>query len=295
MTRPMTNPLRVSLIAITVALLITTFLQGTMQGRILVARLIAPSLDSVELLGMQTVRRAAPAPMIERARTDLTVLPRPEGAARRYAPQPGQGDGFRTRSGLRWWGAAPERADAMPAVLLLHAEGQDGRSMIDMWHEVAMTEGLILIAPDLVVARDGVRPYDARIAAEALAQARDIYRIDGARVALFGHGAGAAAAQLWANRIDGPWRAVAAHGATVPTDLPQPVERGAPLRLYLGGAHPGEPMGRALARMTALARAGHAVELIRMRGHDDWFYDVGERVAADAWPWLAARMDEDER
>jgi predicted esterase len=178
----------------------------------------------------------------------------------------------------------------MPAIVLLHDEGFDGRSMIDMWHEVAMAEGLVLIAPDMIVPDGAAEPYDPRIAIKALAEAREIYDIDETRVALFGHGAGAEAAQIWANRIAGPWRAVAAHGATLPVDRPQPVRAGVPLRLYLGSDHPTEPMGRALARATAMARAGHAVELIRMRGHDDWFYDTGERVAADAWPWLSDRL-----
>jgi dienelactone hydrolase len=291
-TTSMTVPLRLALVTITLALLLTSLVRGTPQGRMLTAALLGPDLRGVELLGLTVQERRPPATMTERVRADLSAPGASDGAPRLHVPDPDQGVRFVTDTGLRWWGAAPEGAGPWPVVILLHDDGRDGRAMVDMWHEVAMREGLVLVAPDFTGARqEGAEgPYDARIAVEALAQAREIFAVDEGRVGLFGAGAGAAAVQIWANRIDGPWDAVAAHGATVPVEEVQPVARGVPVRLYLGDAHPGEPVGQALARGTAMARAGHPFELIRMRGHDDWFYGVGERVAEDAWRWMSDQL-----
>src|SRR5271169_2836582 len=35
-----------------------------------------------------------------------------------------------------------------PLLLLLHGSGQDGKSLIDVWEELARREGIILVAPD---------------------------------------------------------------------------------------------------------------------------------------------------
>jgi predicted esterase len=286
----MTIPLRLALVAITLALTLATFVRGTPEGRMLTASLLGPDLRDVQLLGLSAQERHPPALMTERVRSDLTAPA--TGAERLYVPEADQGERFVTSSGLRWWGAAPERSGPMPAVILLHGAGKDGLSLVDMWHETAMAQGFVVIAPDMSPAPppDAVGPYDARIAVEVLEHARAVFDIDPDRIALFGDGRGAVAAQVWANRIDGPWRAVAAHGATVDPQTPQPVGRGVPVRLYLGSEHPAEPVGSALVSGTAMARAGHAFELIRMRGHDDWFYGVGERVAEDAWLWLSDRL-----
>ncbi|TFL18800.1 dienelactone hydrolase family protein [Jannaschia formosa] len=276
----MSLPLRLALIAITFALLIMSLGRGTPQGRMLMAQLLAPALTEIQPLLLTHDAPPAPARLVERVRSDLTA-PWPDAG-------PGQATSYVTMGGLRWWGIGPETGDPAPAILLLHDSGQDGRAMIDMWHGIAARQGVVLIAPDFPA--DGTAPYDARIAAETLAHAGQVFRLDAERVGLFGHGRGAETAQLWANSIAGPWDAVVAHAGIVGTDAPRPVGEGVPVRHYLGSDDPARPVAQALASATAMARAGHPYDLIRLRGHDNDLAANGPRIAEDAWVWLETRL-----
>ena len=164
--------LRLALIAITFALLITSLGRGTPQGRMLMAQMLAPAVIHIQPMVLAHEPRPSPARLIERVRSDLTA-PWPDAA-------PGEATSHVTMGGLRWWATGPDVGETVPAILLLHGAGQDGRAMIDMWHEIATREGLVLIAPDFPA--DGLAPYDARIGIEALAQAEQILRVDPARV-----------------------------------------------------------------------------------------------------------------
>ena len=233
---------------------------------------------------------ATPAPLTELTRSHLTE--RHADIDPDWAPDPAQGTRRVTPRGHAWWGAGPTEGAPRPVVLLLHGAGRDGRSLIDMWHETAEAQGLILVAPDY-----GDRPespeglYDPAVALDALAHAATLHPVDGDRIVVFGHSRGGIAAQLWANRVAGPWRAVAVHAGTLPADLPRPVADGVPVRHYLGSADATFPFleGRASAR--AMAAAGHPFELVRLEGHSHWLYATGEAIAADAWTWLAARIE----
>ncbi|PWJ22373.1 dienelactone hydrolase family protein [Jannaschia seohaensis] len=282
----MSTPLRLALIAITFALLLMSLGRGTAQGRMLMASFLAPTLSDIQPLVMTEGVRPAPARLIERVRADLTSPDAPAPAAPEVRDA---GTSHVTLVGLRWWGSGPQQGDPLPAILLVHDADQDGRDMIAIWHGLAEREGLVLIAPDFQVPEDGA-PYDARRAVEAVAQAMQLYAVDETRIAVFGHGRGAETAQIWANRFAGPWRAVAAHAGIVDFDAPRLVGDGVPVRHYLGADDTERPLAQALASATAMARAGHPYEFIRLRGHDNDLTVHGARIAEDAWRWMEGKM-----
>lgn len=232
--------------------------------------------------------KVEPGAFRETSRTDLTSYT----SSNRYSPDPAQGTRYRTDSGIVWWGAGPTDGPPRPVVILLHGAGRDGQSMIDMWHEVATVQNLILIAPnfDTVPGWDKGVP-DPGSALVALSQAATLYPVDHDRIVLFGHSRGAIAAQVWANRFDGPWRAVAVHAGTFAAEHAIPVDNGVPLRHYLGSVDHIFPFGPARDAGRALAASGHSFDLVRLEGHTHWFYERGEEISADAWDWLAAQID----
>lgn len=242
--------------------------------------------DAAQAATLARPATATPAPFTEITRSHLTE--RYADIDRNYAPDPWQGTRHVSPEGVVWWGAGPGSGARRPMVLLLHGAGRDGRSMVDMWHETAEKAGLVLVAPDYAALPESpLGLYDPAAALDALRHAATLYAVDPSRVYLFGHSRGGIAAQLWANRVAGPWRAVAVHAGTLPAELPRPVTDGVAVRHYLGSVDATFPFPAGRASAQAMAAAGHPFELVRLEGHTHWFYATGEEIAADAWAWMA--------
>lgn len=191
------------------------------------------------------------------------------------------------RGAYDWVSYAPNLpAGPRPLVLLFPGSNRPAMSMIDMWHETARREGVVLAAVDSQPERDAAVTQDAAFILDVLAAAQDRYDIDPDRIYLFGHSAGAKLAQVVVNRIEGPWRAAAVHAGTVPPQWLRPIENGAPVRHYLGSSDHifDVPTGRAVGQ--EMARMGHDHELIIIPGHTHWFYVAGPQIAQDAWDWF---------
>lgn len=180
-------------------------------------------------------------------------------------------------------GAGPRRS-----VLLLHGAQRTGLSMLDMWQAAADRDGVVLIAPDALGEgwSPDADPPDLLIAALNAAAGRT--SLAGNGVAMFGHSSGGMLAQLYANHVQGPWRAVATHGAALPVDaIKAPGVAAVPVRLYIGaGDHLFPPR---MTRLTAeaLAKAGHPTQMIGIAGHTHWYYALGPWLARDCLTWFA--------
>ncbi|MEM9794898.1 MAG: hypothetical protein AAF919_00300 [Pseudomonadota bacterium] len=235
-------------------------------------------------------RANPPLPAARFVETGTATLTRFEAGAE-YVPEPDQGTLHRGPGGLVWWGWGPTGDTRRPTVVLLHGPGRTGESMVDMWRETAERQGLVIVAPNLgnLPGWEFGRP-DPRAVAIALDAAAEIYPVDKGRVALFGHSRGAIAAQVLANQYSGPWKAVAVHGGTLPLNYVAPAARPLPIRHYLGSVDQSFPYATALESGAALADAGHPFELVRLHGHDHWFYEAGEDIAAHAWGWLETQI-----
>ena len=208
-----------------------------------------------------------------------------------YVPEPDQGVRHVTRAGTVWWGWGPSTDAPRPTVILLHGAGRSGESMVDMWREVAEREGLVIVAPDLAdVPGWGRAAVDPRVLVDALQDAAGRHPVDPSRVALFGHSRGGIAAQIVANRVAGPWRAVAVHAGTAPAIVMQPIEDGVPIRHFIGSHDRTFPYAEAVAAARGIAARGHPFDLVRMERRTHWLYDRGEEIAAEAWAWLADEL-----
>ncbi|PWJ22372.1 alpha/beta hydrolase family protein [Jannaschia seohaensis] len=280
----MPTPLRIALIAVTFSILVYALWHGPLGERL---PRPGPQLGNVALVTLDAPATARPARLTETSRADLTNYSTEDA----YAPDPTQGTRHRTETGVVWWGGGPEGGASRPAILLLHDAGQTGHSMVDMWHEVALAEGLVLVAPDFPDNADTPYIYDPRAAFEALAHAATLYPVDMERIAIFGHSRGGQAAQLWVNRLDGPWKAAAAHAGTLSPSVVQRVAEGVPIAHFLGSVDRVFPFAPARESAQILAQAGHPTDLIRLDGHNHWFYETGEAISAAAWRWMGPHLD----
>ena len=188
--------------------------------------------------------------------------------------------------GLEWHSLLPAGASPAPVVVLLHGANRTGLSMLDMWQRVGRSRDVVLIAPDAPGGSwAGTDLTAERIAAmlDSVAQRRPI---DRERIYLFGHSNGAVLAALLVNRGVGPWRAAALHGGIGSPDHYRRTAAAPPIRIYLGERdHIFSPESVRVAA-AALSEAGHDTELHLIPGHTHWFYEIGPRVAADAWTWF---------
>lgn len=185
----------------------------------------------------------------------------------------------------------PEGDGPRGAILLLHGAKRTGKSMLDMWRAAADRSGVALIAPDAL--GEGWSPKDdpPQFMIDALNAAARRTPLDPARLAMFGHSSGGLLAQLYANHLKGPWRAVATHGAAVNVRaLAAPAAAPTPIRLYNGAKD--HLFGPVQCRLTAdtLAAAGHPVELVQIADHTHWYYAIGPWLAGDCMDWFAARL-----
>lgn len=174
------------------------------------------------------------------------------------------------------------------AVTLLHGAGRSGLSMIPMWKETAERRNLLLVAPDSR-GRGWSAAEDApQLLAAALNEARARTALDPARLFLFGHSSGGELALHYANRLGGVWRAAATHGASIDPRSVEPARPAPPLRMYLGVSDQYFRVSQAESAAAALAKAGHPTELVEIRGHDHWYYEIGPHLSAETAAFFEA-------
>lgn len=185
--------------------------------------------------------------------------------------------------------AAQPGRSAAPVVFLLHGSGRNGLSMIDMWLPVARQKGVVLIAPDSPRKNWQAEDMDSAFISLALDAASELRPVDRERVYLFGHSFGAIYASALANSGQTIWKAVALHGGYASGLQTAPKADAPPLRIYLGTEDHLFSAAGAQETGQALAAAGHDVSLHLIPSHTHWFYEIGPRIAADAWSWFRSR------
>ncbi|MEP3348109.1 MAG: hypothetical protein ABJN34_17065 [Litoreibacter sp.] len=241
---------------------------------------------SVEVQPTQLIDPPQPQPFTE---IDGAALSVPHPGVATYSADTSLGrkhyfiDGIRPRSFIAYKGrSATENA---PAVILLHGAGRNGYSLVEMWKETADKEGLLLLG--LNAKFGGWKVNDAKAVLSLIPQAQKHYGIDTDNILLFGHSAGAIMSQVFANRINGPWRAAATHGGYAMPNSFIPIEGGVPIRAYLGSSD--QIFYPVAARETAqsMAQNGHPSELVLIPHHTHWFYKIGPSIAKDTWAWFA--------
>lgn len=255
------------------------------RTRLALAALMVLAALSAAAEGAFTETRLAYPRGVARPGPEVSYAERDVGAqVRRLA----HGGAQRTYHRYAGPGAAPGATGPRPVVVLLHGAQRSGLSMIDMWRATADREGLVLLAPDAAGAGWDPRADGPDFLVAVLNDAARLGPLDPARVHLFGHSSGATLALLYANRAPGPWVSVGAHAGVLPPAAVAPAARPVPIRLWLGEADHLFPLDDARASARALADAGHAMDLVAIRGHTHWYYAIGPKVSDWAWDFFAA-------
>jgi poly(3-hydroxybutyrate) depolymerase len=185
-----------------------------------------------------------------------------------------------------------------PLLLLLHGSGHNGTSLIDPWKGLAEREGIILVAPDSLNSQEWSFPVDGpNFLHEVVEAVKAKYPVDGKRVYVFGHSAGAIFS-LYMGIVESKYfAAVAVHAGALRDDMGQYMEhaeRKTPIAIWVGNKDPFFSLEAVHSTRDALAAHGFEPKIIEMPGHDHNYYGVSGEVNKAVWEFLRARQLEDD-
>jgi poly(3-hydroxybutyrate) depolymerase len=176
-------------------------------------------------------------------------------------------------------------------VVLLHGSGHNGRSLIDMWKDLAEKEGFIIAGPDSedpsawVLGKDG--PDFLHDLVEAL---KSKHPINPRRVYLFGHSGGAVFGLVMSTVASEYFAAVAVHAGAFRSktemEMIANAKRKIPISIWVGTSDPFFSVREVRATRDAFAAKDIVAQVNEIPGHDHNYYGIAGRVNASAWDFL---------
>ena len=190
--------------------------------------------------------------------------------------------------------AAPEMTAApAPLLLLLHGSGRDGMSQIEQWQALAEQEGLVLVAPNSLNSVEWSMGVDGpEFLHEIVEAVRGKYSIDGNRIYLFGHSAGAVFA-LYMGLMESQYFAAAGvHAGAIREEFYSSVDnvakRKLPLAIWVGTEDPYFSLTMVKGTQSELQKHGFDAQVFEMKGHDHDYYAVAKDLNPKIWSFLSA-------
>jgi poly(3-hydroxybutyrate) depolymerase len=178
---------------------------------------------------------------------------------------------------------APEKvASPAPLLLLLHGSGRDGMSQIDEWKGLAEQDGLVLVAPDSLNSHEWSMGVDGPEFLHAIVEAtRAKYSIDGKRMYIFGHSAGAVFA-LYIGVMESQYFAAAGvHAGAMKDDFFPSLDlakRKLPLAIWVGTEDPYFSLTLVRNTQSELKKHGFDAQVFEIRGHDHNYYAISKEL-----------------
>ncbi|HVQ39410.1 MAG TPA: PHB depolymerase family esterase, partial [Pyrinomonadaceae bacterium] len=181
-------------------------------------------------------------------------------------------------------------ADSVPLVVLLHGSNRVGLSLAEKWKELAAQEGFIIVAPDSANSSKWAVPGDGPAFLHDLTELlKTKYPINPKRVYLFGHSGGAVFALLMSLYESDYFAATAIHAGALPAESASVIDlakRKAPIQIQAGTVDKSFPLKTVRGTRDLLNARGFAVQLVEIRDHDHWYYDLAPKINQSAWEFL---------
>ena len=194
----------------------------------------------------------------------------------------------------------PDSVGTEPAPLLitLHGSGRDGRPLVDLFRGAASKQRFIVAGPDAIDRRGWELPADGPAFLYFLVEAvKAKHAVDGHRVYLFGHSAGASFALTMGVMESEYFAGVAAHAAALQEDLGgqlRAAPRKLPIAMFHGTRDNVVPIAIARQARDALISAGFAVDFRELPGYEHNTLYTRDSVVQPAWAFLKIQALEGE-
>jgi poly(3-hydroxybutyrate) depolymerase len=193
----------------------------------------------------------------------------------------------------------PEKLTApAPLLLLLHGSGRDGMSQINEWKDLAGKEGIILVAPDSANSREWSMNTDGpEFLHDVVEAVRAKHSIDGTRLYIFGHSAGAVFALYMGVMESQYFAAAGVHAGAMGEDFYPYLDlakRKIPISIWVGTEDPYFKLPMVKATQAELNKHGFDAKVFEMKGHDHNYYAVSKELNPKVWEFLKSnKLDED--
>ncbi|HEX3586538.1 MAG TPA: dienelactone hydrolase family protein [Candidatus Angelobacter sp.] len=185
----------------------------------------------------------------------------------------------------------PEKLAApAPLLLLLHGSGRDGMSQIDEWKTLAEKERIILAAPDSANSREWSMNTDGpEFLHDVVEAVRAKNSVDGKRIYIFGHSAGAVFALYMGVMESRYFAAAGVHAGAMGEDFYPYIDlakRKIPITIWVGTEDPYFKMPVVKATQAELNKHGFDAQVVEMKGHDHNFYAVAKDLNPQIWEFF---------
>ena len=198
---------------------------------------------------------------------------------------------------------APDEATTehpAPLLVLLHGSNRNGMSLMEKWKDLAVKETVFLVAPDAINPAKWSVPVDGPdFLHELISSLKSKFPIDARRMYLFGHSGGAVFALYMSLHESEYFAATAIHAGMLPPEAYEAIglaKRKIPIYIAVGTIDPFFPLAEVRATRDVLNKNGFDVQLVEIKGHNHWYYDLAPKINADAWAFLKQqKLAEDPR
>jgi len=185
----------------------------------------------------------------------------------------------------------PEKITApAPLLLLLHGSGRDGISQINEWKDLAEKEGIILVAPDSANAREWSMNTDGpEFLHDVVEAVRAKHSVDGTRLYIFGHSAGAVFALYMGVMESRYFAAVGVHAGAMGEDFYPTLDvakRKIPISIWVGTEDPYFKLPLVKATQAELNKHGFEAKVVEIKGHDHNYYAVSKELNPQIWDFF---------
>jgi len=185
----------------------------------------------------------------------------------------------------------PEKITApAPLLLLLHGSGRDGMSQINEWKDLAEKEGIVLVAPDSANAREWSMNTDGpEFLHDVVEAVRAKHSVDGTRLYIFGHSAGAVFALYMGVMESRYFAACGVHAGAMGEDFYPTLDvakRKIPISIWVGTEDPYFKLPLVKATQAELNKHGFEAKAVEIKGHDHNYYAVSKELNPQIWDFF---------
>jgi len=188
--------------------------------------------------------------------------------------------------------AGVQKDKIAPILVAMHGSTSNGRTIVDRWTGIADAHGVIVVGPDATTPKMWVSPQDGPLfLKDVVDDVAKSYSIDGRRIYIFGHSAGANFALQMAVLESDFFAAGAIHAGAISSDyysIFDAATRKIPLAIYIGDRDQFYPIDVVRGVRDALQKRGFDLLYKEMPGHDHNYKLVAPDINREIWDFFAA-------
>ena len=192
-----------------------------------------------------------------------------------------------------FYAPASVKADVKaPLIVVIHGSTSNGKAMVERWTDIADKHGVRIAGPDATDNSRWASPEDGPLfLKDVVDDVSTRYAIDGRRIYLFGHSAGANFALQMAVLESELFAAAAIHAGAVSSDyfsIFDAATRKIPLAIYIGTRDQFYPIDVVRATSEALKKRGFPLLYKEIPDHDHSYKAVMGEINPEIWEYFAA-------